>query len=96
MNAIIGMATIAQANLAYPEKIDNCLTKIQLSSRHLLNLINEVLDMSKIESGKIDLTMENVDLSELVQNVYEMSKPLAAKRIRSLRFLSIMSVTKRS
>ena len=85
MNAIIGMATIAQANLAYPEKIDNCLTKIQLSSRHLLNLINEVLDMSKIESGKIDLTMENVDLSELVQNVYEMSKPLAAEKNQELK-----------
>ena len=60
MNAIMGMAVIAQANLYTPEKVQDCLSKINISSRHLLNLINEVLDMSKIESGKIDLTCETV------------------------------------
>ena len=54
MNAIMGMAVIAQANLYTPEKVQDCLSKINISSRHLLNRINEVLDMSKIESGKID------------------------------------------
>lgn len=58
MNAIIGMSVIAQANLQSPEKIQDCLNKINVSSRHLLSLINEVLDMSKIESGKIDLLAE--------------------------------------
>ncbi len=47
MNAIMGMAAIAQANLSSPEKIRDCLNKINVSSRHLLSLINEVLDMSK-------------------------------------------------
>ena len=53
MNAIMGMAAIAQANLSSPEKIRDCLSKINVSSRHLLSLVNEVLDMSRIESGKM-------------------------------------------
>lgn len=53
MNAIMGMSAIAQANINSPEKIKDCLDKIDTSSRHLLGLINEVLDMSRIESGKI-------------------------------------------
>lgn len=76
MNAIIGMAEIAQENLESPEKIKDCLDKIDTSSRHLLNLINEVLDMSKIESGKINLEPEHVNLSDLVQSVMDMCRPL--------------------
>ena len=80
MNAIMGMTAIAQASLASPEKVEDCLNKINVSSRHLLSLINEVLDMSKIESGKIDLTPENVDLSDLIESVSAMSRPLTAER----------------
>ena len=69
MNAIMGMSVIAQANLNAPEKVHDCLDKINVSSRHLLSLINEILDMSKIESGKIDLVEEVVELPELLQNV---------------------------
>lgn len=76
MNAIMGMAAIAQANISSPEKVRDCLNKIGTSSRHLLSLINEVLDMSKIESGKIDLALEHVNLPVLVQNVTDMCKPL--------------------
>ena len=75
MNAIMGMAAIAQVNLDSPEKVHDCLNKINVSSRHLLSLINEVLDMSKIESGKIDLMPEEVNLPELTQNV-----PICANR----------------
>ena len=57
MNAIIGMTAIARANLHEPEKVNGCLGKINVSSMHLLRLINEVLDMSKIESGKVDLVL---------------------------------------
>ena len=64
MNAIMGMSVIAQANLNAPEKVHDCLDKINVSSRHLLSLINEILDMSKIESGKIDLVEEVVELPE--------------------------------
>lgn len=80
MNAIMGMTAIAQANIAFPERVHDCLEKINSSSRHLLGLINEVLDMSKIESGKIDLVSEVVSLPELLQNVVDMCRPLIAEK----------------
>jgi len=80
MNAIIGMTSIAQSNLESPDKVSDCLKKINTSSMHLLNLINEVLDMSKIESGKIDLEPENVNLSDLIQNVADMCRPLITEK----------------
>ncbi|MBS7008088.1 PAS domain-containing hybrid sensor histidine kinase/response regulator [Anaerostipes sp.] len=76
MNAIMGMAAIAQANLEYPDKIKDCMDKINTSSRHLLSLINEVLDMSKIESGKINIALEQVSLPEMVETVTSMCLPL--------------------
>lgn len=61
MNAIIGMTAIAGAHLDDCERVEDCLKKITVSSRHLLALINEVLDMSKIESGKVDLAEEEFE-----------------------------------
>lgn len=75
MNAIIGMTAIAGAHLDDKEKISDCLGKITVSSKHLLSLINEVLDMSKIESGKIDLEEEEFNLSDLVQNLLTIIRP---------------------
>ena len=85
MNAIIGMTAIAQVNLNSPEKVQECLGKIATSSRHLLSLINEVLDMSKIESGKIDLVSEEVSFPELFQDVMDMCRPLAVERGQELQ-----------
>lgn len=85
MNAIIGMSVIAQANLQSPEKIQDCLNKINVSSRHLLSLINEVLDMSKIESGKIDLISETVSLPELIEDVMDIFRPLMAEKHQELQ-----------
>ena len=85
MNAIIGMSVIAQANLRFPEKIQDCLNKINVSSRHLLSLINEVLDMSKIESGKIDLISETVSLPELIEDVMDIFRPLMAEKHQELQ-----------
>lgn len=85
MNAIIGMSVIAQSNLNSPEKIQDCLTKINTASRHLLNLINEVLDMSKIESGKIDLTSEDVSLPKLIEDVMDVFRPLVAEKHQTLQ-----------
>ncbi len=80
MNAIMGMSIIAQANLNAPDKVKDCLSKISVSSRHLLSLINEVLDMSKIESGKIDLSSETVFLPDLVDEVMDICRPLISQK----------------
>lgn len=75
MNAIVGMTAIAAANMDNPERVMECLGKITASSRHLLGLINEVLDMARIESGRISLTEEEFHLSDLVDNLLAMVKP---------------------
>ncbi|MCM1179285.1 MAG: response regulator [Clostridium sp.] len=75
MNAIIGMTAIAGKYLDDRERVADCLGKITVSSRHLLSLINEVLDMSKIESGKIELTEEEINLPDLIENLVTMIRP---------------------
>jgi signal transduction histidine kinase/CheY-like chemotaxis protein len=75
MNGIIGMTAIAGTHLDDPERVKDCLHKITVASKHLLGLINEVLDMSKIESGKVDLNEEQFRLSDLFDNVLTMIKP---------------------
>ena len=69
MNAIIGMTTIAATALDNQSRLEDCLTKISGASRHLLMLINDILDMSKIESGKLSLCSEPFLLPELVNSV---------------------------
>ncbi len=80
LNAIIGMSAIAKAHLGDDDRVQDCLQKINVSSRHLLSLINEVLDMSKIESGKVDLNEEPFSLSDLVDELSMIIRPqIAAK-----------------
>ena len=69
MNAIVGMTAIAITHIDDKEQVQNCLRKITLSGKHLLGLINDVLDMSKIESGKMTLTAEHISLCEVVEAV---------------------------
>ncbi len=88
MNAIIGMTTIAGKYLDDKERVKDCLGKITVSSKHLLSLINEVLDMSKIESGKIDLSEEEVNLSDLIGNLVTMIRPAMQKKIIILMCIS--------
>lgn len=75
MNAIVGMTAIAVANIDNPQQVNNCLKKITLSSRHLLGLINDVLDMSKIESGKMTLNEELVSLREVMDSIVSIVQP---------------------
>lgn len=75
LNAIIGMTEIADAHLNEPEKIRDCHRKIALSSQHLLGLVNDVLDMSKIESGKMTLNNSIVSLPELLGNIVAIMQP---------------------
>jgi signal transduction histidine kinase/DNA-binding response OmpR family regulator len=72
MNGIIGMTAIAGTHIDDKEKVADCLKKITAASKHLLSLINEVLDMSKIESGEMELAREEFNLSDLVDNLLTM------------------------
>lgn len=69
MNGIIGMSLIAMQNINKPAKVADCLKKVSLSSKHLLSLINDVLDMSKIESGRIELHNEPFSLQVFIESL---------------------------
>lgn len=68
MNGIVGMSTIAMQNIDNTDKIKDCLEKVIMSSKHLLALINDVLDMSKIESGKVELRHECFNFRAFLQD----------------------------
>ncbi|MCM1089467.1 MAG: response regulator [Butyrivibrio sp.] len=72
MNAIIGFTVIANSHIDNREKVQDCLNKIASSSNHLLSLINDILDMSKIESGKIQLQEQECSLSVVMHNLVNM------------------------
>ena len=75
MNAIIGMTAIAGAHIDDKSRVLDCLGKITQSSRHLLSLINEVLDMSQIERGNISLMQEEFRLPDLIDELITLTKP---------------------
>ena len=75
MNAIVGLTAIAGANIESQDRVLECLGKITKASRHLLGLINEVLDMARIESGRMSLAEEDFSLPELVDNLLTLTKP---------------------
>lgn len=79
MNAIVGMTTLAMANLDNREKIHDYLHKISVSSQHLLSLINDILDMSQIEQSKIHLNHQAVQIEELVDHIYSIMMSSAEK-----------------
>lgn len=66
MNAIMGLTTIARANLDDRARVENCLDRITTSSNHLLSLVNDILDMSEIENGHIELNEDTIDLPDLM------------------------------
>ena len=81
MNGIVGMTAIASSNINNPEQVRDCLKKITLSSKHLLGLINDVLDMSKIESGKLTLNLDQISLRETMDSIVSIIQPqLRAKQ----------------
>ncbi len=75
MNAIVGMTAIALANIKDTNRVESSLKKIALSSKHLLGLINDVLDMSKIESGKMNLNVELVSLRDIMESMVSIVQP---------------------
>ena len=75
MNAIIGMTSLAIDHTTNPEQVQDYLRKIALSSKHLLGLINDVLDISKIESGKMALNIEPMSLREVMDCIVNIMQP---------------------
>ena len=80
MNAIIGLTTIAQKNLNDVEATRENLRKISLASNHLLTLINDILDISKVESGKLTLSPVTFSIVETVENLVNLSQPMVKEK----------------
>ncbi len=80
MNAILGFAALMEKNTENSEKVREYTKKIMVSGRHLLSLINDVLDVSKIESGKMALTIGEFDLRQVVDSVDAIIRPAAKDR----------------
>ena len=80
MNGIMGMTSVAISSLDNPSRVRSCLRKIHISSRHLLGLINDMLDMSKIETGKLTLNMEPLCLRDIMQNVETVIQPMVLEK----------------
>lgn len=84
LNAIIGMNRLAMLSLDNREKLFDCLEKISVSSSQLLHLVNDVLDMSRIESGSLTLTEENFSLPALVETLATQVRPLIEEKKHTL------------
>ena len=80
MNAIIGLTTIAKKNLDDTESVRENLQKITLASNHLLTLINDILDISKVESGKLNLSPQTFSIVETVENLVNISQPMIKEK----------------
>ncbi|MCM1570097.1 MAG: response regulator [Roseburia sp.] len=82
MNAIIGFSTIAVSHIDNREQVLNCLQKVLSSSNHLLSLINDILDMSRIESGKVQIKEQECNISEIMHNLVNIIQPqIKAKQL---------------
>lgn len=92
MNGIIGMTAIAASHIDDKERVQDSLQKITMASKHLLSLINEVLDMSKIESGKVQLMEEEFNLSDLVDNLLTMTNSQVKEHHHELK-VSVSNLT---
>ena len=86
MNAVLSMTAIAQRNLDDPEYASQCLGKAANAGRQLLTLINDVLDISKIESGKFVLTPTDISLPELISGLQEIITPQAQEKGQQLTY----------
>ena len=91
MNGIIGMTSIAETHLDDKERVRECLEKIMGASSHLLSLINDVLDVSRIESGRILLTEEAFSLCEVFDNMINMISPQIMNKHQEL-FIDVCDV----
>ncbi|MCM1499350.1 MAG: response regulator [Clostridium sp.] len=92
MNAIIGFATIAVSHIDNKSQVQECLQKVLASSNHLLSLINDILDMSRIESGKLQIKEQECNISELTHNLVNIIQPQVKAKQLEL-FIDTFDVT---
>ena len=85
MNAIIGMTAIGLSHIDEKARVQDCLSKIRTASTHLMSLVNEVLDMSRIDSERMVLHEEEFSLADLVHDVTVIIRPQAAQKDQDLR-----------
>ena len=85
MNAIIGLTAIADANIKDKEKLRDCLEKINSSSHYLLGIINDILDMSRIESGNIEVNEGDFIISDIVKETVELVHPQIREKKQELK-----------
>lgn len=85
MNAIVGMTSIGLAHIDEKPRVQNCLMKIKTASGHLMSLVNDVLDMSRIDSGRLTLNEEIFSLADLVHDLAVILRPQAAQKNQSLQ-----------
>lgn len=86
MNAIIGLTTIAEKNIEDSKSVSDNLHKIKLASNHLLTLINDILDISKVEHGNISLSPVRFSVIELAENLENMALPMIQQKNIDFRF----------
>lgn len=92
MNAIIGFATIAMNHIDSKDQVSDCLQKVLSSSNHLLSLINDILDMSRIESGKVQIKEQECNISDLMHNLVNIIQPQVKAKQLEL-FIDTFEVT---
>ncbi|MDE6129441.1 MAG: hybrid sensor histidine kinase/response regulator, partial [Lachnospiraceae bacterium] len=85
MNAILGMASIGLSHIDEKARVQDCLLKIQTASTHLMSLVNDVLDMSRIDSGRMTINEEAFSLADLVHDIAVIVRPQAAQKNQSLQ-----------
>ncbi len=85
MNAIVGMTAIGLSHIDEKARVQDCLSKIQTASSHLMSLVNDVLDMSRIDSGRMTLSQEDFSLPDLVHDVAVITSSQAAQKRQALQ-----------
>ena len=85
MNAIIGMTSIGLSHIDEKARVQDCLTKIKTASTHLMSLVNDVLDMSRIDSGRLSLSETLFSLSDLIHDIAVIIRPQAEQKKQTLR-----------
>lgn len=85
MNAILGMASIGLSHIDEKARVQDCLLKIQTASTHLMSLVNDVLDMSRIDSGRMTISEEVFSLADLMHDIAVIVRPQAAQKNQALR-----------